>query len=75
MPVPSPCASRSALLLVTVAMTVAAARIARVPAGDSIAAAGLHTRYGAAVALGDGQARTYVVADGGPATRSRSASP
>ncbi len=64
MPVPTLCASRSALLLVTVAMTVAAARVARpVAGGDSIAAAGLHTRYGAAVALGDGQARTYVVAD------------
>ena len=64
MPVPTLCASRSALLLVTVAMTVAAARVARpVAGGDSIPAAGLHTRYGAAVALGDGQARTYVVAD------------
>src|SRR4051812_1842553 len=61
MPIPTLCASRSASLLATVAMTVAAARVAGpLPAG---AAGALHTSYGAAVALGEGRARTYVLVD------------
>ena len=44
------------LLLAAVALTAAASRAVR-------PASGLHARYGTPVALGDGQARTYVVAD------------
>ena len=44
------------LLLAAVALTAAASRAVR-------PASGLHARYGTPVALGDGQARTYVLTD------------
>jgi hypothetical protein len=61
MPSRTPFATRSGLLLGVVALTAAAAYGAR---RAPTLAAGLHTRYGATVALGNGQARTYVVVDG-----------
>jgi hypothetical protein len=57
MPIRTPIATRSALVLAAAALTVAAVRGAR-PAAD-----GLRSRYGAPVAMGNGQARTYVVVD------------
>lgn len=54
-------ATRSVLLLVAAALMAAAVRGARpAPAG---AADGLRARYGASVAMGNGQARTCVVLD------------
>lgn len=65
MPIPTAIATRSALLLVAAAVTAAAARLARpTPGANPAGTAGLHARYGAAVAMGNGQARTYVVVDG-----------
>jgi hypothetical protein len=67
-PIPfSPCRPGiSALLAITMAIGASSA-LGVLPdlRPDSAAAAGagLHSRYGAAVALGDGQARTYIVED------------
>lgn len=59
MPVTVSFATRSGLLLVAAALIAAAAtRSAKSPG-----AAGLKARYGAAVAMGNGRARTYVVVD------------
>ena len=52
-------ATRSVLLLATAALTVGAIHVAR----PTPSAGGHHTRYSAPVALGNGQARTYVVMD------------
>jgi hypothetical protein len=57
MPFPTTVVTRLGLVLVASALTAAAARVAR-PAGDAS-----QSRYGKAVAMGNGQARTYVVAD------------
>jgi hypothetical protein len=60
MPSRTSLATRSILLLVAAALTAAAVQGARpTPAGS----AGLRARYGAPVAMGNGQARTYVVVD------------
>jgi uncharacterized protein len=57
-------ATRSVLLLSAAAVTTAAARVARPDLGaPSAEAFDLHYRYGAAVTMGNGQARTYVVTD------------
>jgi hypothetical protein len=58
MPIPVSLVTRSGLLLAAAALTAAA--VTRTLSG----ADGLHTRYGAAVAMGNGQARTYVMVDG-----------
>ena len=58
MPSRTSLATRSVLLLVAAALTAAAVRGTR---PDT--AAGLHARYGAPMAMGNGQARTYVVVD------------
>jgi hypothetical protein len=58
MSIPASLVTRSGLLLAAAALTAAA--VTRTPSG----AGGLHTRYGAAVAMGNGQARTYVMVDG-----------
>jgi len=58
MPSRTSLATRSVLLLVAAALTAAAVRGAR---PDT--AAGLRARYGAPMAMGKGQARTYVVVD------------
>jgi uncharacterized protein len=64
MPLPTLCASRTASLFATIAMTVAAARaVGPVPGGDPTGTVGLSARYGEAIALGNGQARTYVLVD------------
>lgn len=60
MRIPTSFATRSGLLFVAAALTAAAAaRSARPTRG-----AGLHARYGAGVAFGNGHARTYVMVDG-----------
>ena len=57
-------ATRSVLLLSAAAVTTAAAHVARPDLGaPSAEASDLHYRYGAAVTMGNGQARTYVVTD------------
>jgi hypothetical protein len=53
--------TRSVFLLVAAALTAAAVRGAR-PDPDG-SAGGLRARYGAPVAMGNGQARTYVMLD------------
>jgi hypothetical protein len=53
--------TRSAFLLLAVAVTAAAVRNPRPELADGTA--GLHARYGTPVALGNGQARTYLVTD------------
>jgi hypothetical protein len=61
MPSRTSLATRSVLLLVAAALTAAAVRGARpAPAGVG---AGLRARYGAPLAMGNGQARTYVMMD------------
>lgn len=55
--------TQSAVLLVTAVLTAAAVRMTRPAPGASAGGAGLHARYGAAVAMGNGQARTYLVVD------------
>ncbi|HEX3275402.1 MAG TPA: DUF5602 domain-containing protein [Gemmatimonadales bacterium] len=61
MPVLTSRATRAGLVLATAALTAAAAwKTHRLPIPG---AAGLSARYGAAVALGNGQARTYVLTD------------
>lgn len=56
--------TRSALLFAAAALTAAAVRGARPAPAAHRAGTGLHARYGAPVALGNGQARTYVMVDG-----------
>jgi hypothetical protein len=63
MPALTTLATRSGLLLVAAALTAAAARAVRPAPGANPAETTGHARYGAAVALGSGQARTYVVTD------------
>ena len=61
MPTRTSRATRTGLVLALAALTAAAAwNIHRIPAPR---ATGLSARYGAAVALGNGQARTYVLTD------------
>ena len=63
MRVPASFPTRSGLLILAVLGAAAAVRGVR-PAPTSPAdAAGSHARYGAAVTMGNGQARTYVVMD------------
>jgi len=59
MPSRTSLATRSVLLLVAAALTAAAVRGARPAPGG----AGLRARYGAPTAMGNGQARTYVMVD------------
>ena len=61
MPSRTSLATRSVLLLVAAALTAAAVRGAR-PAPAAVGA-GLRARYGAPLAMGNGQARTYVMVD------------
>ena len=55
--------TQSAVLLVAAVLTAAAVRVTRPAPGASAGGTGLHARYGAAVAMGNGQARTYLVVD------------
>jgi hypothetical protein len=63
MPSRTSLAIRSVLLLGAVALTAAAVRTARPDSANAAAGAELRTRYGAALAMGNGQARTYVLVD------------
>lgn len=56
--------TKSALLLAAAVLTAAAVRVTRPTPRASAGPAGLTARYGAAVAMGNGQARTYLVVDG-----------
>ena len=61
MPLPVAIMTRSGLLFLTAALMVAAARSRT---ADDAGQAGLRSSYGAAVAMGNGVARTYLVVDG-----------
>ena len=63
MPSRTSLAIRSVLLLGAVALTAAAVRASGPDSANAGAGAQLRTRYGAAVAMGNGQARTYVLVD------------
>ncbi len=59
MPSHTSIATRSAIVLLAAGLTTAAIRAPR-----PVDAGGLHTRYGSAVPMANGKARTYVLVDG-----------